>query len=98
MKSGITGDSDSSYAPEIGDRRSQSSYVFLRNGGAISWKTKRQPITALSSMEAEYIGLTCAVKEALWLQKIVRDVENKNSPMIIFEDNQAAIKTAHNSL
>jgi len=30
----------------------------------IAWKSKKQPIVSLSSMEAEYIALTSASKEA----------------------------------
>jgi hypothetical protein len=36
-------------------------------GGAISWSSALQPLVLLSSTEAEYIALTDAAKEAIWL-------------------------------
>ncbi len=44
-----------------------SGYVFLINGGAVSWSSKQQDIVALSTTKAEYIALTYAGKEALWM-------------------------------
>ena len=44
------------------DRRSTSGYVYILNGGAISWASRKQPLVALSSTEAEYMALTQAVR------------------------------------
>ena len=48
-------------------RRAISGYVFMMNGGAVSWSTKRQDVISLSTTEAEYIAQTHAAKEAIWL-------------------------------
>ncbi len=40
-------------------------------GGPISWKAKKQGCVALSSSEAEYMALASAVKEAIWLEKLL---------------------------
>lgn len=37
----------------------------------MSWCSKRQPTVALSSTEAEYIALTLAAKEAMWLRLLL---------------------------
>jgi hypothetical protein len=39
-------------------RHSISGYIFTMDGGAISWSSKKQPIVALSTTEAEYIAAT----------------------------------------
>ena len=61
-------DSDwgSSIDPE-GAICSTTGYCFNLNkiGGAISWKSRRQPTVALSLTEAEYMGLSAATQEAL---------------------------------
>jgi hypothetical protein len=49
------------------DRKAISGYVFMINGGAVSWSTKHQEIISLSTTESEYITSTYAAKEALWL-------------------------------
>ena len=43
-----------------------SGYVFMIDGGAISWSSKKQELVTLSTMEAEYIAQTHAAKEAIW--------------------------------
>ncbi|XP_051132505.1 endo-1,4-beta-xylanase 5-like [Andrographis paniculata] len=48
--------SDSDYAVYIDTRKSTSDYVFMLAGGAISWKSAKQSITATSTMEAEFIS------------------------------------------
>ena len=46
------------------DRHSQSGYVFMYQGGPVSWLSKKQPTIALSSTEAEIIAATGCVQEA----------------------------------
>ena len=94
----LIGYSDASYAPNSEDRKSISGYLFQMNGAAISWKSKKQPIVSLSSMEAEYIAITAAIKEAKWLAKLEEELMLKSKKMIIFEDNQSTIKTAKNEI
>ncbi|KAL9295969.1 putative RNA-directed DNA polymerase [Arabidopsis thaliana] len=47
---------DSDYAGDLNDRRSTSGFVFLMASGAICWASKKQPVVALSTTEAEYIA------------------------------------------
>ena len=56
---------DSDWARKTGDRRSTASYVFFLAEAAVSWKTKRQSVVAQSTMEAEYVALSEAVKESI---------------------------------
>ena len=39
------------------DHKSTTGYVSLGSGGAITWKSKKQTVITLSSMEAEYVAL-----------------------------------------
>ena len=56
------------------DRKSIGVYTFLLNGAAICWNCKKQSTVAVSSTEAEYMALTQAVKESLWLHAILQDL------------------------
>lgn len=70
-KANITGFCDSDYAADIDDRNlSTSGFIFMMNGGAISWSTKKQPVDAQSTAEAEYTSLSMATKEAIWLRSM----------------------------
>lgn len=63
----IQGYSDSDWAGDKECRKSTSGYIFMLNGGPVSWRCKRQSNVVLSLAEAEYIALTLAAKEATWL-------------------------------
>ena len=67
QKSGCTcvGFSDADWVGDVSDRQSTSGYVFCMNGGAISWKSKKQDYVSLSTAEAEYITLSSAAQKSV---------------------------------
>ena len=102
MLGGITADnqlvgySDADWAGNLSDRRSISGFLFLY-GGPISWSAKKQPTVSLSSMEAEYMALTHATCEAIWLRKVLAELgAPQSNPTILHVDNQAALAFAKN--
>lgn len=65
--------SDFDWAGDKKGRKSTSGFIFVLNGGPVSWCSKRQPV-ALSSTEAEYIVLTLAANEATWLRLLLMEL------------------------
>lgn len=61
----LMGYSDVDYAGDQDTRRSTSEYVYIINGGAVTWSRKRQQIVALSTIEAEYIAVSGLMREAV---------------------------------
>lgn len=60
------------------------------------WASRRQPCVSLSSMEAEYVALSEACQEALWLRQLLRDLgEPPNSLTTVMEDNQGCLAFVH---
>ena len=55
-------------------RRAISGYVFMADGGAVSWSSKKQELVTLSTMKAKYITATHAAKEAIWLQCLLMEL------------------------
>jgi hypothetical protein len=73
-------------------RHAISGYVFLINGGAISWSSKKQELVTLSTAESEYVAATYAAKEAIWLRRIIGEVfQPLTEPVTLYSDSQSAI-------
>ncbi|KAJ9531865.1 hypothetical protein QJQ45_022022 [Haematococcus lacustris] len=96
--SGLQGYSDADYAGDKDTARSTTGYLFTLNGGAISWSSRLQPTVAMSTAEAEYMAASSAAKEALWLRKLMRDLQLDASCVHLGCDNQAAIQLLHNPM
>jgi len=79
-------------------RRAISGYVFMLDGGAVSWTSKKQELITLSTTEAEYVAATHAAKEAMWLKELFGEIfgHTINKPITIFGNNKSAITLAHN--
>ena len=93
------GFSDADWAGDIDDRKSTSGYLFQVGGASISWKSKKQSCVALSTAEAEYMSLTLAAQEAIWLNRLLAELQfqkEPSKPALIYEDNQSAICMAKN--
>ncbi len=94
----LVGYCDSDYAGDLDTRRSTTGYVFVINGGAITWSSRRQQTVAASTTEAEYMAAAAATKEALWLRKLINDFQKPVSTVTIQADNQGAIKLLKNPI
>jgi len=62
-----------------------------------TWTSKKQSIVVLSTCEAEYIIVTSCVCHAIWLRKLMEDLQQKLSKATrIFVDNKSAIALTKN--
>jgi hypothetical protein len=103
----LHGFTDASWG-DLADRKSTGAYIFLLSGTAISWASKKQRSVALSSTEAEYMALTQATKEAIWLSKLLADLKQDSAgtavtaldtaatAVTIAVDNQSCIALSRN--
>lgn len=96
VKEEIVGFVDSDYAADLDKRRSLTGYVFSVFGNVVSWRANLQTVVALSSTEAEYIALSEAVKEAIWLKGSVAAMIKGDCKVNIHCDNQSAIALSKN--
>ena len=93
----LIGFTDSDWARCMEDRKSTSGYAFSLGSGVVSWSSKKQATTALSSSEAEYMAATSLVCQAIWLRRIMEDLGQKQEGATdIFCDNQATIAMSKN--
>ena len=60
--------------------------------------TRRSTSVAKPSTEAEYVALSSATQEAIWLRCLMKDFgKQTDAPTTIYEDNQGAIELAKNA-
>ena len=91
----LTAYSDSDWAGDLDERRSRSGYLILMNCSPIIWASKLQVSVALSSTEAEYVALSLASRDVIWIRNLLLEFGfNQEDPTTIFEDNQSCIKIA----
>ncbi|GJR17492.1 hypothetical protein Tco_0966019 [Tanacetum coccineum] len=67
----VDGFVDADYAKDPDKGRSITGYVFMVHGCVVSWKATPQHVVALSTTKAEYMALTEAVKEIIWLKGLL---------------------------
>ncbi|GAA5935076.1 hypothetical protein JCM1841_000792 [Sporobolomyces salmonicolor] len=88
---GFNAYSDSDWGACPTTSRSTMGFAFILASGAISWSSRLQPrVTALST-EAEYLGLSHAGKEAIFLSQLLGELGLPLPlPLLLCGDNQGA--------
>ena len=88
---------NSFWGGDIETRGSTSGYVFQIQNNTVSWRSKRQTSVSRSTTEAEYIALSLASQEIVWLRRLLSNIgTQQDEPSIVFEDNQGAIELTKN--
>ena len=84
--------SDADFAGDRDSRKSTTGFVFTCASGAVSWRSKKQSLTAQSTVEVETIALSVSVRELLWMKKILLDFQLPSSyASVVGVDNQGCI-------
>ena len=98
---GLYAYADSAYANSA-KNRSTTGFIFFIDGTPIAWTSRKQSVTAQSSTEAEYMAVSEAAKQAVWIRHFLYAVGKgsiyHDAPTTIYEDNQGAIKIADNPI
>ena len=82
---------DSDYSTDHDKRRSVMGYVFQVGGNTVSWRSTLQHVVPLSTTEVEYMALSEATKEQLWLREFFCELG-------LHCDSQSAICLAKNAV
>ncbi|CAA6654613.1 unnamed protein product [Spirodela intermedia] len=91
------GYSDSDYAGDLMDGKSTSSVLFFLGGNVVTRSSQKQRIVALSSCEAEYVTLTQAACQRVWLSDMINElIGDELKPVKICVENKSAIELAKN--
>jgi len=83
---------DSDYANDKEDRKSITGWIIKVGDNTVSWKSKKQASVALSTTEAEYMAASDAVKEIIWTQDLLFELNMIEKKLtVLYQDNQGAI-------
>ena len=102
----VEGYTDSDFIIDVDDRKFKSGYIFVCNGGAVSWKNFKQPIITDSIMKVEFIATSEVAKEVFWFKKFIMELSvipsntitlhcNNNSTIAITKEPKSYEKSKH---
>ena len=87
----VVGYVDSDYVGDLDKRRSTTGYVFTLVRGSVSWRSTLQSTIALLTIEAKYMAVAEAIKDAIWLQGLLDSMGIFQEHMDVHCDSQSAI-------
>jgi hypothetical protein len=97
-ESPLVGYTDSDFAGDRADRKSQGGYIFKVNGAPISWLSRKQGLVAFSTTKAEYIACSDVTREAEWQVQLHKDVTGETAVPTIYCDSNGALKTIYSGV
>jgi ATP-binding cassette subfamily B (MDR/TAP) protein 1 len=92
----LEGFSDADLGGCLDTRKSTTGYIFTLGGTAVSWMSRLQKSVALSTTEAEYMAISEAGKEMIWLKSFLEELGKKQADSSLYSDSQSAIHLAKN--
>lgn len=93
--------SDADWAGDADDRHSFTGIAVTLGENLVDWRASKQKCIAMSTMEAKYVALSHAAKEASWLKMFIKELELDewiSTPYKLFCDNRAALDFAKNKI
>lgn len=91
------GYSDADWVGHVDTRRSTSGFCFLLGKCVVSWTSRKQRSVALSSTESEYMAISRASTDVVWLRRLLASLNcPQTAPTLIYSDNQSAIQLTEN--
>lgn len=97
-ESSIEGYVDADWGSDITDRKSFSGFCFKFSNTVVSFECRKQRNVALSSTEAEYISMSEASKEAIYLKNLLFEILGTSEPIMLYNDCQSAQKLVLNPI
>lgn len=94
-ESELIGYVDSDYAGDRDKRRSTSCYFFTITGYCVSWKSRLQSVV---EPQLEYITVTEAIKESIWLLGLLGEINVSKGRAVIFTECQSPLHLCKNPM
>ena len=86
----LVGCTDADMVGNVDSRKPTFGYLIIFSRGAVSCQSRLQKCVALSTTEAEYIAITEASKELLWMKKFLQELGLQQERHLLYCDSQSA--------
>nr|GEX06869.1 Gag-Pol polyprotein [Tanacetum cinerariifolium] len=93
---GLTAFLDVDHAGCIDSRKSTSGGIQFLGDKLVSWMSKKQNCTAMSSAEAEYVALSANCAQVMWMRTQLQDYGFNYNKIPLYSDSQSAITISCN--
>ncbi|GJW03220.1 hypothetical protein Tco_1562076 [Tanacetum coccineum] len=88
--------SDADHAGCLDTRKSTSGGIQFLGDKLVSWMSKKQDCTAMSSAEAEYVALSASCAQVMWMRTQLQDYGFNYNKIPLYCDSQSAIAISCN--
>ncbi|GJT91674.1 retrovirus-related pol polyprotein from transposon TNT 1-94 [Tanacetum coccineum] len=92
----LTAFSDADHAGCVDTRKSTSGGIQFLGDKLVSWMSKKQDCTAMSSAEAEYMALSASYAQVMWMRTQLQDYGFNYNKIPLYCDSQSAIAISCN--
>nr|GEZ89556.1 hypothetical protein [Tanacetum cinerariifolium] len=92
----LTAFSDADHAGCIDSRKSTSGGIQFLGDKLVSWMSKKQNCTAMSSAEAEYVVLSTSCAQVIWMRTQLQDYGFNYNKIPLYCDSHSAIAISCN--
>jgi hypothetical protein len=91
-KIAMLGYTDSDFTSDVDSRKSTLVVFFFMNTSPVTWQSYKQSMVAQLSCEAEYVTAACGACQALWLSRVLGELEGGEVKVpILLVDNQYVV-------
>ena len=93
----LTAYSDASWADDRPTGKTTAGMTVFVGDGLVAWKSKLLQACALSTCEAEYMSMSMATQEVVWITNLCQELHVQvKKPVLLHCDNTAALELASN--
>ncbi|GJT26390.1 hypothetical protein Tco_0906665 [Tanacetum coccineum] len=92
----LTAFSDADHAGCLDTQKSTSGGIQFLGDKLVSWMSKKQNCTAMSSAEAEYVALSASCAQVMWMRTQLQDYGFNYNKIPLYCDSQSAIAISCN--
>ena len=94
----LEGHVDSDFAGDLDEKFSTTGYILSVFGGAVVWCSTKQQSISKSTVEAEFLAASQAIKELAWLKGFLEELGVSPWSIRLYCDNQGCIANLKNPL